>query len=64
MQYLLRQYNYECFKTFNDQLEQQYNAMPEAFKGIFTCDENGEAVQLISPKESQKRIDDFFSRNK
>ncbi|EJW15420.1 hypothetical protein PAV_8c00840 [Paenibacillus alvei DSM 29] len=62
MPYLLKQYNYECFKAFNDQLEQQYDAMPEAFKGVFTCDENGDVVQLIPPEKSRKRIDDFFSK--
>lgn len=64
MPYLLKQYNYECFQIFNEQLEHQYKAMPEAFKGIFTCDEQGEGVMLLPPKESRKRIDDFFSMNK
>lgn len=38
--------------------------MPEAFKGIFTTDENGEIVSLKKPEEASKSISDFFERNK
>ncbi|MED3575188.1 hypothetical protein [Cytobacillus praedii] len=47
MPYLLEKYPYECFKKFNEQLEKQYDAMPEVYKGIFTCNDKGEHIQLI-----------------
>ena len=34
--------------------------MPEVFKGIFTCDDKGEHIQLISPAVVRKKIEDFM----
>ncbi|OMQ13561.1 hypothetical protein [[Flexibacter] sp. ATCC 35103] len=60
--YLVQKYNYNCFKETLNQVNEQYNAMPYAFKGHFTIDENGEGVSLRSPEESSKMIKDFFNK--
>lgn len=59
MPYLLEKYSYDCFKNFNEQLEKQYNAMPEVFKGIFTCNDKGEHIQLIPPAIVRKQMEGF-----
>jgi hypothetical protein len=58
--YLLEKYNYNCFKETLNQVNKQYNEMPDAFKGHFTIDEKGQVVLLRSPQESSKMIKDFF----
>ncbi|MFJ7665728.1 hypothetical protein ACIQXI_01390 [Lysinibacillus sp. NPDC097195] len=58
--YLLDNYSYNCFHNFNEQLKKQYDAMPEVFKGIFTCDAKGEHIQLIPPAVVQKNIEHFL----
>ncbi|WP_057763085.1 hypothetical protein [Cytobacillus praedii] len=60
MPYLLEKYPYDCFKKFNEQLEKQYDAMPEVFKGIFTCNDKGEHIQLIPQAVVRKQIEDFL----
>ena len=45
MPYLLSKYNYQCFKVFAEQLDKQYAAMDDEWKGIFTLDANGDIVQ-------------------
>ena len=55
MPYLLQKYGYSCFKEFNQQLNLQYDGMPDLFKGILTCDENGIIVRLLSQQESEER---------
>lgn len=62
--YLIQKYNYNCFKETLNQVDQQYNAMPEAFKGHFTINENAEFVSLRSPEESSRMIKDFFNGKK
>lgn len=62
--YLIQKYNYNCFKETLNQVNQQYNAMPEAFKGHFTINENAEFVSLRSPEESSRMIKDFFNGKK
>ncbi len=57
--YLLEKYPYDCFKEFNEQLEKQYDAMPDVFKGIFTCNDKGEHTQLIPPAIVRKQIEAF-----
>lgn len=59
--YLVEKYNYNCFKETLNQVNDQYNAMPDAFKGHFTIDKNGEFVSLRSPEESSKMIKEFFN---
>ncbi|MBF4484116.1 hypothetical protein GIY83_12720 [Flavobacterium sp. SLB02] len=60
MTYLVEKYNYNCFKETLNQVNKQYNGMPDAFKGHFTIDEKGQVVSLRSPEESSKMIKDFF----
>jgi len=60
--FLVKKYNYNCFKETLTQVNQQYDAMPDPFKGHFTTDENGEFVPLRNPEESSKMINDFFNR--
>ena len=60
--YLVKKYNYHCFNTTLDQVNAQYNAMPDAFKGHFTIDENGEFVSLRDSEESSRMIKDFFNK--
>ncbi|UTN02138.1 hypothetical protein L0669_12510 [Flavobacterium bizetiae] len=60
--YLVEKYNYNCFKETLNQVNDQYNAMPDAFKGHFTIDKNGEFVSLRSPEESSKIIKEFFNQ--
>lgn len=52
MPYLLDKYGYACFKEFNKQLNLQYDAMPDVFKGIITCDKDGNVVCRLSGEES------------
>ncbi|TCJ00996.1 hypothetical protein [Cytobacillus praedii] len=60
MPYLLEKYPYDCFEKFNEQLEKQYDAMPEVYKGIFTCNDKGEHIQLIPPVVVRKQIEEFL----
>ncbi len=58
--YLADKYKYNCFKVTLDQVNEQYEVMPEVFKGIFTIDENGEFIQLKQPEETSKSLTAFF----
>lgn len=60
--YLVEKYNYNCFKETLNQVNEQYNAMPEAFKGHFTIDKNGEFLSLRTPEESSIMIKEFFNK--
>jgi hypothetical protein len=42
--------------------QNQYNEMPDAFKGHFTVDENGNTVILRSPEETNRMITGFFEK--
>ena len=63
MQYLLKTYNYECFRAFHDQLEKQYNAMPDCFKNAFSLDDEGNSYSIRNPDEVSKSWDDFWNRS-
>lgn len=58
--YLVEQYRYDCFKEALDQLEKQYNDMPDECKGFFTLDENGIYVALMTREEIDENIDVLF----
>ncbi|WP_232289172.1 hypothetical protein [Paenibacillus sp. Aloe-11] len=58
---LIKKYGYPCFEKALQQVEKQYQDMPEAFRGHFTFDENGRAVQLRSPNETKQMIERFFA---
>ncbi|MHC6201988.1 hypothetical protein ACYULU_02190 [Breznakiellaceae bacterium SP9] len=61
--YLYKKYSYECLKETLDIVQKQYDEMPEAFKGHFTTDENGNTVLLRTPEETNKMITDFFNEH-
>ncbi len=58
--YLIKTYHYHCFVKTLEQVNAQYDAMPAAFKGHFTTDEEGEIVLLRTSKESKAILDNFF----
>ena len=62
MPYLLEHYGYECFRVFNDQLEKQYDDMPNCFKGIFTLDELGNVRSLRNKEEVEKSWREFWGQ--
>lgn len=62
--YLIKKYKYNCLQKTLDQIDEQYEAMPEAFKNHFTTDENGEYIFLKSPSETTRLIRAFFDSNK
>lgn len=60
--YLVEQYRYDCFKEALNQLEKQYNDMPDECKGFFTLDENGIYVALMTREEIDKNLDVLFNK--
>lgn len=60
--YLVEQYRYDCFKEALDQLEKQYNDMPDECKGFFTLDENAIYVALMTREEIDENLDVLFKR--
>lgn len=65
MKYLLKKYKkYQCFKDFNEQLEKQYNAMPDELKGLHTYDKNGNHIDLVTKEEYDKRMEKFYQKNR
>lgn len=62
MPYLLKQYNYECFRIFDAQLQKQYDDMPDCFKGVFTLDEFGKSYCIRDPQEVGQSWDAFYGR--
>ncbi|TWE07169.1 hypothetical protein FB481_104255 [Pseudomonas sp. AG1028] len=59
--YLVERYGYACLRDTLEQVNQQYEAMPEAFKGHFTVDENGTLITLREPGASSAMIRQFFA---
>jgi hypothetical protein len=62
--YLIGKFGYNCFKETFEQVNRQYNVMPEAFKGHFTTDEDGEIVWLRKPEEVNSIMNKFWQENK
>lgn len=58
--FLVRKYNYDCFKESLDIVNRNYDKMPDAFKGHFTVNEEGEVVLLKSPEESKRILSSFW----
>ncbi len=58
---LIKKYGYPCFEKTHQQVEKQYQDMPEAFRRHFTFDETGKAVQLRTPSETKQMIERFFA---
>lgn len=61
MPYLMEKYDYECFRIFNEQLEKQYDAMPDCFKNIFSLDEKGNSYNIRDPKEVSQSWKEFWN---
>ncbi|WP_373233281.1 hypothetical protein [Cohnella sp.] len=59
--FLIKTYGYPCFETAFQQVEKQYHDMPEAFKGHYTFDEDGKAVELRSPTKAKQMMQHFFA---
>lgn len=62
--FLVEKYGYRCFNETLEQVNNQYDQMPEAFKGHFTTDKDGEIVNLRSAEKSKKMMSDFFSKSR
>ena len=62
--FLVKTYNYQCFIKLSDQVEKQYEAMPDVFKNIYSFDENGEFYQIRDPKEVKKSMDEFWENKR
>lgn len=62
--YLIQKYHYVCFDELSEQLEKQYNDMPDCFKDIFTLDENGNAYMLRDSEEVSGSIREFLDSKK
>lgn len=62
--YLVKTYNYQCFIELYNQVNKQYEAMPDVFKNIYSYDENGEFYQIRDPEEVTKSMDDFWKHKR
>jgi len=60
--YLIDRYGYKCLKETLKITNKNYDRMPDAFKGHWTTDENGEITWLRSPEESSGMMSDFFEK--
>ncbi len=60
--FLVEKYGYPCFIGTLNQVNNQYDQMPNAFKGHFTTDENGEIINLRTSDESRQMMSEFFSK--
>jgi hypothetical protein len=60
--WLVKTYGYNCFVETLHQVDEQYDAMPEQFKGHFTIDESGN-LRRLRPIEQTKWMIDAFFRN-
>ncbi|MEI2274362.1 hypothetical protein OHD16_19595 [Sphingobacterium sp. ML3W] len=58
--FLVEKFGYNCFEETLEQLNKQYDDMPDAFKGHFTTDENGEIVMLRKPEETKIMMEKFW----
>ncbi len=54
--YLAERYGYDCFIQASEQLNTQYDDMPELCKGFFTLDAQGLHVQLLPTEETRERL--------
>ncbi|MFB5676896.1 hypothetical protein ACE3NQ_21290 [Paenibacillus terreus] len=57
---LIKKYGYSCFEKVYQQVEKQYQDMPEAFKGHLTFDEDGKQVSLRTPMKIKQMVDRFY----
>lgn len=62
--YLVEKYEYLSFQKALQQVTKQYEDMPSAFKGHYTFDNDDNLIQLRTPEEVSKMIQEFFASNK
>lgn len=62
--YLVEKFGYHCFRETLEQVNRQYNAMPDAFKGHYTVNENGDIEMLKSPGECKAIMDRFWEEER
>lgn len=62
--YLVNRYGYACFQETLNIVNEQYDAMPDAFKGHFTTDEYGDLVSLRSSETAGKMMQEFFANQR
>ncbi|MGR3857555.1 hypothetical protein [Chryseobacterium indologenes] len=62
--YLVEKYGYPCFKETLEQVNRQYEAMPDAFKGHYTIDDNGDIKMLKNAGESKAIMDRFWEEER
>lgn len=60
--YLIDRYHYVCLQELRDQVEKQYNDMPDCFKGIFSYDEEGKCYNIRDPEEVKKSWNEFYEK--
>lgn len=61
--YLVEHYGYSCFIQASEQLNTQYNDMPDLCKGFFTLDAHGLHISLLPPEEVKARLGELLSKN-
>ena len=62
--YLVKQYNYDCFRKTMEQLRKQYENLPDGLKGYFTLDENGIQVSLLPYEIIHRKFRSVFPEPK
>lgn len=58
--YLVKTYKYQCLIELKEQVEKQYNAMPDVFKNIYGYHEDGKCYQIHNPEEVKRALDEFW----
>lgn len=62
--HLVEKFGYPCFSETLEQVNRQYDAMPDAFKGHYRIDENGDIKMQKSPGESKAIMDRFWEEER
>jgi hypothetical protein len=60
--YLVGRYRYACLAETLGIVRANYDAMPDAFKGHFTIGEDGKPINLRTPEESKRLLDEFWAK--
>lgn len=58
--YLVETYQYPCFIQLAEQVEKQYDVMPEVFKHIYSYDEFGNFYSIREPEEAKRPMEEFI----
>ena len=62
--YLVEKYGYEVFRTALRITRENYDRMPDAFKGHYTIDADGKLVLLRTTQEAGRMMDEFFAKQR